>query len=170
MMDKQRFDKIYADTAARLRRYVNHMIGNSPDSDDVMQETYLRMLTASPAHLSDHQVKSYLFATATNIVRDLWRRGVVAGQWVPLEDECIAAPFDAEAMDRTIDLPNAMKSLPLMHRSLLWLAYAEGYTHREIAAIAGIKEESVRVILFRARQKFISVFQKSNLTRKEQPR
>lgn len=170
MMDKLRFEGIFADTAAKLRRYVSHMIRSSSDSDDIMQDTYLRLLTSAPNRLSHDQMISYLFATATNIVRDRWRRGDVAGERIPLDDECIAAPFDTEAMARTIDLPKVMESLPLMHRSLLWLAYAEGYSHREIAAIAGIKEESVKVILFRARQKFITVSKKCDLTSEVQPR
>jgi RNA polymerase sigma-70 factor, ECF subfamily len=38
-------------------------------------------------------------------------------------------------------------------RQLLWLAYAEGSTHREIAEIMGLGAASVRILLFRARQK-----------------
>jgi RNA polymerase sigma-70 factor (ECF subfamily) len=38
-------------------------------------------------------------------------------------------------------------------RQLLWLAYAEGYSHREIAAITGLASASIRLLLFRARRK-----------------
>jgi len=38
-------------------------------------------------------------------------------------------------------------------RSLLWLAYVEGNEHKEIAQVLGLKEKSIRVLLFRARQK-----------------
>jgi RNA polymerase sigma-70 factor (ECF subfamily) len=39
-------------------------------------------------------------------------------------------------------------------RSLLWLAYIEGYSHKEIADIMGLKAKSVRVLLFRLRTSF----------------
>ncbi len=38
-------------------------------------------------------------------------------------------------------------------RQLLWLAYAEGYSHREIAAVTGLAAASIRLLLFRARRK-----------------
>jgi RNA polymerase sigma-70 factor (ECF subfamily) len=36
----------------------------------------------------------------------------------------------------------------------LWLAYAEGFTHDEIAAITGLAPDGIRVLLSRARARF----------------
>ena len=36
---------------------------------------------------------------------------------------------------------------------MLWLAYAQGSNHRDIAGTVGVKAESVRLLLFRARRK-----------------
>jgi len=162
MMDKARFEEIYGETAVKLRRYVDNMIGRCSRVEDITQEAYLRMLTSAPERLSNRQLKSYLFTTATNIIRDSWRRGAVAGEWMPLDDEYAASPHNAETAASDIDLSKILNSMSIMQKSLLWLAYAEGYTHREIAAITGIKEKSVKVLLFRARQKFISVFHERN--------
>jgi RNA polymerase sigma-70 factor (ECF subfamily) len=38
-------------------------------------------------------------------------------------------------------------------RQLLWLAHAEGYSHKEIAEITGLRAGSVRLLLYRARRK-----------------
>ena len=38
-------------------------------------------------------------------------------------------------------------------RELVWLAYVEGSSHREIAEIMGLREVSIRPMLFRVRQK-----------------
>jgi DNA-directed RNA polymerase specialized sigma24 family protein len=35
---------------------------------------------------------------------------------------------------------------------VLWLAYVEDASHRDIAAAMGVREGSVRVLLFRAKQ------------------
>ena len=37
-------------------------------------------------------------------------------------------------------------------RQLLWLAYAEGYSHHEIAEVTGLASASIRLLLFRAAQ------------------
>jgi RNA polymerase sigma-70 factor (ECF subfamily) len=159
MIDRSRFELLYSETSSNVSCYVASMIGWNSQVEDITQEAYLRLLTSAPDRLLDGQLKSYLFTTATNIVRDLWRRGAVAGDWMPLDQE-EANPtvcMDA-AVDDKIDIAKALDSLSIMQRSLVWLAYAEGYTHREIATITGIREKSAKVLLFRARQKFIIKF------------
>ena len=52
-------------------------------------------------------------------------------------------------------------------QALLWLAYVEGFDHREISAILGVKSTSVRVLLIRARKKLSSVLAKKGLTEEE---
>ena len=42
-------------------------------------------------------------------------------------------------------------------RQLLWLAYAEEFSHREIAQMAALREASIRPLLFRARQKLAAL-------------
>ena len=44
--------------------------------------------------------------------------------------------------------------LSMRQRQLLWLAYAEGFTHEEIAAITGLAPAGIRVLLSRARARF----------------
>jgi RNA polymerase sigma-70 factor (ECF subfamily) len=46
-----------------------------------------------------------------------------------------------------------MAHLEPRQREILWLAYAQGASHNEIARELGLKSQSVRTLLFRARQK-----------------
>jgi len=62
--------------------------------------------------------------------------------------KCGSAQADSQAM-----LGPAMAQLRLRDRQLLWLAYAEGYSHREIAEVTGLASASIRLLLFRARRK-----------------
>jgi len=156
MIDRSRFESIYRETSSKVTRYVGSVTGWCSHVEDISQEAYLRLLTSAPDRLSDRQLKSYLFTTATNIVRDLWRRRAVRGDWMPLDRENTIHRASMEAVAEKIDVSKALESLSIMQRSLVWLAYAEGYSHREIAEITGIREKSAKVLLFRARQRFIS--------------
>ena len=40
-------------------------------------------------------------------------------------------------------------------RSLLWLAYAQGCSHEEIAEVLGLKKASLKALLFRARKRLL---------------
>ena len=42
-------------------------------------------------------------------------------------------------------------------RALLWLAYAQGSSHREIGDVLGIKSTSIKLLLFRARRKLAGI-------------
>lgn len=52
-----------------------------------------------------------------------------------------------------VDMSRAMDRLRVQERTMLWLAYVEQASHREIAAALDLKEGSVRVLLSRARRK-----------------
>jgi RNA polymerase sigma-70 factor, ECF subfamily len=58
------------------------------------------------------------------------------------------AQSDSQAM-----LEPAMALMRPRDRQLLWLAYAEGYSHHEIAEVTGLASASIRLLLFRARRK-----------------
>ena len=52
-------------------------------------------------------------------------------------------------------------------RSLLWLAYVEGYRHDEIASMLKLREKSVRVLLYRARRKLSEICRSMGIHKEE---
>ena len=60
--------------------------------------------------------------------------------------------MDDQAIRRT-DLGRAMARMSARERAMVWLAYAEGSSHEEIAAVLGVKRGSVKQLLLRARRK-----------------
>ena len=51
------------------------------------------------------------------------------------------------------DLGRAMENLSSREQALLWLAYAQGASHDEIAESLGLKTSSIKQLLFRARRR-----------------
>ena len=60
---------------------------------------------------------------------------------------------EAVATERATDLRRAMTHLKPRERALLWLAYAQGSSHKEIAESLGLRTGSVKLLLFRARRR-----------------
>jgi RNA polymerase sigma-70 factor (ECF subfamily) len=50
-----------------------------------------------------------------------------------------------------------MGRLKPRERSVLWLAYAQGWTHEEIAASVGVKAASMKALLHRARRRLAAL-------------
>ena len=68
------------------------------------------------------------------------------------ESAVVAESESADQVARRLDVTRAMSQLKPRERSLLWLAYAQGASHEEIAATMGLKRSSMKTLLFRARR------------------
>jgi len=152
-MDEEAFRALYDLTARTLWAYLSRITGSPDLADDLLQETYYRFLRARVLYESDAHRRNSLFRIATNLARDGHRRGL-RGRFVGIADDTLRADVDVAAdAERRTDLERAMARLRPREREMLWLAYAQGSNHRDIAGTVGVKAESVRQLLFRARRK-----------------
>jgi RNA polymerase sigma-70 factor (ECF subfamily) len=132
------------------------MTGDRHLADDLLQETYYRFLRAKTSHVDDTHRRHYLFRIATNLLKDSRRRHRVLHVTLPDEEGpfALASSGDEAAQAETrADLARAMARLKPRERSMLWLAYAQGASHREIAEVLGVKTASMKLLLFRARHR-----------------
>jgi len=154
------FHGFYAATARPLWAYLRAACGSGAVADDLLQESYLRLLTADLRHEEDGGRRAYLYRIAGNLLRDHWRRERRRPTAAPLADmdgaveSGVAAPASAAtAGDAQLDVQRALARLGQRDRQLLWLAHVEGASHREVAHALGLAVASVRVLLFRARRR-----------------
>jgi RNA polymerase sigma-70 factor, ECF subfamily len=152
-MDEEAFRGFYDRTARILWAYLSRATGDSHAADDLLQEAYYRLIRSAARLESETHRRHYLFRIATNLVNDRRRRPPEQ----PLDPEMaerIPADTDhAGRLERRRRLRTAMAGLKRRERELLWLAYAEGSTHEEIASVLSLRPSSIRVLLFRARQR-----------------
>jgi RNA polymerase sigma-70 factor, ECF subfamily len=152
LMDPEAFAGFYERSARSLWAYLARVSGDAALADDLMQESYVRFLTAAVATDGEVAARRYLFRIATNLMRDHWRRQ----RSTPLDEipeERFANAGHAAQAEAAAVLGPALQQLRPRDRQLLWLAYAEGYNHREIAEVLGLASASIRLLLFRARRK-----------------
>jgi RNA polymerase sigma-70 factor (ECF subfamily) len=161
-MDQAQFRAFYQKTAPSLRAYICRGCGSLDLAEDILQDAFLRFLRAAPAGLDEPQMRAYLYRTAESLIADHWRRWKREQRWDVESIFQKEAPPEHEMSD---DMTRAFRQLKPEHRSLLWLAYVEGFDHREIAAARGVQEKSVRVLLFRARQALAAILGRGGLGR-----
>jgi RNA polymerase sigma-70 factor, ECF subfamily len=160
-MDTDAFAAFYERSARPLWAYLARVSGDPALADDLLQESYIRFLSAdAPRTDVDGEVaaRRYLFRIGTNLLRDHWRRPR-ATAIEDVSEEHFSAPDTSGQSDTRAMLGPALLQLRPRERQLLWLASAEGYSHREIAAITGLASASVRLLLFRARRKAAHLLQ-----------
>ncbi|MGA8531264.1 MAG: RNA polymerase sigma factor [Acidobacteriaceae bacterium] len=148
-MGEAEFERLYHATAGAILGYLTAVLGRRDVADDLLQETYCRLLAQGPAMtgLELEAARRYLFRIASNLLRDRWRTG--EGQPFPEPvEEGGGADFDT-----ALEIQAMLRLLNPKERTLLWLAYVEGMSHAEIAAATGLGRLSVRTLLFRARNR-----------------
>ena len=165
VMGDDEFRAFYERTARPLWAYLSRISGDPHKADDFLQEAYYRFYRASKRYESEAHRRNSLFQIATNLVRDAARRGKHYEE-VPLADD--GAPSagavpksespspETEVAMRT-DVARAIQQLEPTQRELLWLAYAQGSSHEEIAEILVLSAISVRTLLLRARRKLAGI-------------
>lgn len=151
-MDNDAFAGFYERSARPLWAYLARVSGDAALADDLMQESYVHFLCASHGCDGEIAARRYLFRIATNLMKDHWRR-IKPTSIEEIPAELFAAKAEAGRIESRAILAPALAAMRPRDRQLLWLAYAEGYSHREIAEVTGLASASIRLLLFRARRK-----------------
>jgi RNA polymerase sigma-70 factor, ECF subfamily len=149
------FTNFYLKTVRPFWSYLARVCGNAALADDLVQESYLRLLSANaPWDAGDEACRRYLFRIGTNLMRD-HRRRPAASSLQDVPDPLLPSvdPISMELMDSNAQLHTAMMHLRPVERQLLWLAHAEDLSYREISDITGLSVARIRLTLFRSRHK-----------------
>ncbi len=153
-MDEQSFRLFYERTSRQLQAYLVAATSSPTVAEDLLQESYFRLIRADVRVNDDNHRKNYLFRIATNLLKDRYRRRRFETE--ELVETRDSTDHEADVQRRT-DLSKVLRELTPRERQLLWLAYVEGMSHHEIAAAVGLKSGSIRPLLFRARRRMAEV-------------
>ena len=146
-MDEAEFSAFYLATWDPLWRYVRRSALDAAATDDIVQEAFVR-LVGTRRHLAGDKARRYVYAIATNLLRDRARssareRGTEAAE---------PSSHPRDPVER-IGLDAELAKLSERDRQILWLAHVDGYDRRSIATILNLTVLSVGPLLFRARKR-----------------
>lgn len=160
-LPEARFEALYRAAARPLWAYVAKISGDASLADDIVQRAFLQLLSTPVEDQGDERLRAFVFAIATNLVRDHWRQN----RRRPVADVHEAAHEGSQreiAMRR--DMQRVFEQLKPQERMMLWLAHVEESSHEEIASAVGVRAGSVKVLLYRARRKLGSLLRKRGIT------
>jgi len=122
--------------------------GNPDDSDDAVQEAFIKYYSSDKDFESEEHLKAWLIRVAVNRAKDIsssfWKRNRVSWEEY-METVTFEAPEDSE-------LFSAVMKLDEKYRAVIHLYYYEDYQIKEIAEILGSSESAVKSRLSRARK------------------
>ena len=119
------------------------------DAEDVVQETFLKLLTHLESGGAGGNLRGWLFTVAANACRDRMRRRLRWLPWTAANEPSVEPALLHDEDGRLRAARQALQQLAPRDRLLLTLK-AQGLSYREIADAAQIRPASVGRLLARA--------------------
>ncbi len=143
----------------RLYRWLYHLTHNRHAAEDLVQDTLCKALTGLTGFRTGSNFQAWLFRIAYNNFVNQWRapdrsRQPFPNQVPARDDGPVEQLLSREALQM---LARAVGRLPSDYRAAFLLRVEEELSFHEIAEVLGIKEETARWRVFKARQKLMAV-------------
>jgi RNA polymerase sigma-70 factor (ECF subfamily) len=157
--DPVAFDEVYAAFNTRLFTFLVRLSRRRDVAEDLLEETWLRLVKHARRLAADTRLGPWLFTVARNLYVSYSRSRMLEdsamasliGLW-PFSVER-SSPFEATAtseLERRIE--RALAAMPAASREVLLLVAVAGLDHSDAADICGITPEALRQRLHRARE------------------
>lgn len=151
MGTKDDIEDLYRRHAAAVLRFACGLCGNRALAEDIVSETFVRVLTRAP-HIETKTARAYLLAVARNAFLDGVRR---KPRSAPLSDNLEEARIDPDSrLDdraRLAAVLRALDRLPEGTRAAFLLRVDHDLPYTEIASALGISVAAAKVRVHRAR-------------------
>ena len=139
--------EIYNRQVDTVYRICFSFMKNTADTEDMVQETFLRLLSSGVSFVSEELEKAWLIVTASNLCKDTlkkwWRKTE------DIDDPALGLQQPPFEIDGVLD---AIMKLPADQKCAVYMYYYEGYSTAEIAGYLQCPQATVRSRLSRARK------------------
>lgn len=144
--------EIYNRHVQTVYRVCYSFMKNRSETEDMVQETFLRLMTSGKTFESQRHEKAWLIVTASNACKDSlkkwWRKQESIEDCAAVQD--MTLPGENPVLEAILSLPNDYKDAVYMY-------YYEGYSTMEIARHLHCPEATVRSRLSRARKRLQNI-------------
>lgn len=146
-VEKEQFLEIYQNYVDMVYRVCFSFLKNHADTEDAVQNTFLRLLQAAPKFQGTEHEKAWLIVTASNLCKDSLRHWWRKKESLEVHED--QAPFPPPDIDATLQ---ALLQLPDKYKLPLYLFYYEGYSSAEISQIIHKPASTIRTQLQKGRE------------------
>jgi RNA polymerase sigma-70 factor (ECF subfamily) len=157
--DAAAFDEVYAAFNARLFTFLLRLSRRRDVAEDLLEETWLRLVKHAGRLRADTRLGPWLFTVARNLhvsfnrsrlLEDTAAASLIAlWPFTPVR----SSPFEAAATNELhARIERALAALPPASREVLLLVGVAGLDHADVADVCGVTPEALRQRLHRARE------------------
>lgn len=149
--DRREFvDYLFEKYRSSLLRYLTTLLSNAADAEDILQETYIRIIGSGTVDCLEVRARSYLYTIATNLVRDRVRHEKVRNRAERLALEDLQALRENPRPEQTLlwneslsIVKRCLDELSPRCRQVFLMSLVENLSYREIAQVLDVSTKTV---------------------------
>ncbi len=151
--------------STRLYRLAYSLLGNKEESEDIVQEVYLKLWSMRNDLPKYNSIEGLSVRITRNMCLDLLRRrkttiGIMKEEGKEAESKVAQAPSeDFEKKERAKIIHKLINQLPEPQRSLVYFRHIEEKDYNEISELMEMNENAIRVSISRARKQLREMLQ-----------
>ena len=155
---EQVFNSIVKQYSERLYWHVRRMVGSHEDTDDLLQEIFLKIWTALPSFRGEAQLYTWVWRIATNETLNFLRKEKVRALLrFSSADELAAQRVTADpyfnGTDAEREMAKAVARLPEKQRQVFIMRWWDELSYEEISAITGTSVGALKASYHIAQEK-----------------
>ncbi len=159
------FYEVYEQHYDRVRNFILARVLNRWVADDLVQETFLRVLQNLSKVRNQAKLSSWIFRIAANLCQDYFRS--TSRKLIPFEDNPAGELPAESSLEKEMEkyqtsllVQDLIKLLPESMRQVIYLCDIKEESQQEVADTLGLSLENVKVRLHRARKQLKALMQK----------
>lgn len=149
--DRGALERLYRAYEGDVYSLARRLTPNVQEAEDVLQETFLEVCRSLRRWRGEGPLWAWIRTITASKAMMRYRAGKVR-QAEELDDDADAGK-PGDDVPLRLDLEAALRRLPERARAVVWLHDVEGYTHQEIAHMAGMTVSYSKSQLARAHQR-----------------
>lgn len=150
------FTEIVKEYKDCLTLYLNGYVANIFVAEELMEETFFKLITRKPRFNGKSSFKTWLYAIARNVALDYLKSCKNASLSIENYENVLVEELSVEraylVKEQKIELYNAMKNLSSEYRQVLFLIYFEDFTNTQAAAVMKKSNRQIENLVYRAKQ------------------
>lgn len=152
--DKQAYEVFYKRFSPKMYGVCMRFAKNQMEADDILQEGFIKVYLNLKSFRNEGSLEGWIRRTIVNTAINQYKKNTKYQNDTDIENANVVQYQYASAIDNISveELLALVQELPVGYRMVFNLNVIEGYTHREIAELLGISENTSKSQLSRARQ------------------
>ena len=170
--DDKGLGEIVRDYRDGLVLYLNGIVNNISVAEELMEETFFKIITKKPKFNAKHSFKTWLYTIGRNVAIDYLRHNAKISD-TPFDDlgNYIQDEYDLERIyiieERKITVHRALKKLNAEYRQVLWLLYFDGLSNSEATIVMKKNARQMKNLVYRAKSALKSELDKEGFIYEE---